>query len=560
MNRWLATLLVFCLLAAALAQDATPVPTLAVPTLLPAAMPEAPSRPSQSAIADISARGVFRVGVLYNNPPYSELTWQGELTGFDIELLREIAAGWGVEVAFSQVTRMNAIDALQRGDVHALASALLHYRGYEDEIEFTQRYLVGHQAVMARADSPLQAPDELAGVKAGVVIGTRAEMALGLWREHSGITPETRPFFTLDRAFAALRLGEIDALLAEEQSLLRVAGEELPHVRILDEPLLREPHAFAVRRHDAPLRQLLNRSIQHLAETQQIELLQREYFPDLARDADTIVVWQHVGEEVTPSQFAAEISAPAESTLTRLLEGEALRVAGLEADMPHVAALNRALVTEMARRWAVPVVESAVSADAVLQSLRQGEVDLVAGVKLDWQMAGGINFSMPYLLQGDRLMVPARSQVANFYDLRNRIVAVMLGDDKAWQRAQAWADSINITIRRFDTTLRGAAQTLLEHNNANAVFANSLQLVDHLNTNPGTLKLTERWYSHDYYAFALGYNDPDFRQLVNYTLQEVILDGSLARMTGGLLLGGDLPDFSITPGSSQFVGLNLASA
>ncbi|MYI41586.1 MAG: transporter substrate-binding domain-containing protein, partial [Chloroflexi bacterium] len=153
MNRWLATLLVFCLLAAALAQDATPVPTLAVPTLLPAAMPEAPSRPSQSAIADISARGVFRVGVLYNNPPYSELTWQGELTGFDIELLREIAAGWGVEVAFSQVTRMNAIDALQRGDVHALASALLHYRGYEDEIEFTQRYLVGHQAVMARADS-----------------------------------------------------------------------------------------------------------------------------------------------------------------------------------------------------------------------------------------------------------------------------------------------------------------------------------------------------------------------------------------------------------------------
>ena len=561
MKRWLACLLAFCLGAAALAQAATPVPTLAVPTLLPVARrPEAENRPEQSALADIIAEQVFRVGVLYNDPPYSELTWQGELAGFDIELLRAIAEAWGVEIAFVQVTRMNAIDALQAGDVHALASALLQYRGYENELEFTQHYLVGHQAILLRAESHLQAPSDLNGVKTGFVLGTRADAALGLWRERAGITPERRHFLTLDRAFAALMLGEIDALVAEEQSLVRVAGEEIQQARILDEPLLREPHAFAVRRHDAPLRQLLNRTIQHLAETQEIELLQREYFPDMPRNDDSVVVWQHVGDEVAPDRFSPEIRLPAQSTLARLQRSEPLRVAGLEADAAQVSALNRALVTEMARRWGVPVADSAVGAADGLQLLRQGRVDLVASLKLDWQLAKGSDFSMPYLLQGDRLMVPARSQFAGFYDLRNRIIAVMLGDDSAWQRAQAWADSINISIRRFDTTLRGAAQTLLEFNNANAVYANSLQLVDHLNANPDTLKLTERWYSRDYYAFALAENDPGFRQLVNYTLQELIRDGSLARMTGGLLLGDDLPDFGITPGSSQFAGFELASA
>ncbi len=561
MNRWLASLFILCLVIAAQAQDATPVPTLAVPTPLPVAYsPTAENPPVQSAIADIIAEQVFRVGVLYNDPPYSELTWQGELAGFDIELLRAIAEDWGVETAFVQVTRLNAIDALEAGEVHALASALLHYRGYENELEFTQHYLVGHQAVMVRADSQLQAPADLVGINTAVVMGTRAETALGLWRERIGSIPEVRQFLTLDRAFAALTLGDIDALVGEQQSLLRVAGEDMQLARVLDEPLLREPHAFAVRRHDAPLRQLLNRSIQRLAATQKIELLQREYFPDLPRDEGAVVVWQGVGEEASPAQFSPEIRAPAQSALFRLRESEPLRVAGMAVDVAPLTALNRALVAEMARRWGVTVVDSSASVEEGLQLLRQGAVDMVAGIKLDWEKANDIDFSMPYLLQGDRLMVPARSQIAGFYDLRNRIVAVMLGDDSAWQRAQAWADSINMTIRRFDTTLRGAAQTLLDFNNANAVYANSLLLVDHLNANPDTLKLTDRWYSRDYYAFALGYNDPDFRQLVNYTLQEMILDDSLARMTGGLLLGDDLPDFGIAPGSSQFAGLDLASS
>ncbi|MCY4147248.1 MAG: transporter substrate-binding domain-containing protein [Chloroflexi bacterium] len=561
MMRWLACIFAICLAAAAQTQDATPVPTLAVPTPLPAAFrPAVENPPSQSAIAEIIAEQVFRVGVLYNDPPYSEFTWQGELAGFDIDLLRMIAEAWGVEIAFVQVTRLNAVDALKAGEAHALASALLPYRGYENDIEFTQPYLVGHQAVMARADSPLQAASELAGVKTGVVIGTRAETALDLWRERTALNPDTRQFLTLDRAFAALMLGEIDALVDEEQSLLRIAGEDIELARLLDEPLLREPHAFAVRRHDAPLRQLLNRSIQQLAAKQSIELSKREYFPDLPRDESAILVWQGVGEELSPAQFSAEMPPPAQSTVVRLLESRPLRVAGIEGDAAQLTALNHALLAEMARRWGTTVADSSVSADAGLHMLRQGAVDLVAGVKLDWQTLNNVDFSMPYLLQGDRLMVPARSQIAGFYDLRNRIVAVMLGDDSAWQRAQAWADSINMTIRRFDTTLQGAARTLLDFNNANAVYANSLLLVEHLNANPDTLKLTERWYSRDYYAFALGHNDPDFRQLVNYTLQEMILDGSLARMTGELLLGGDLPDFGIAPGSSQFAGFDLSSA
>ena len=555
-------LLLFTLvwLAAASAQAPTPVPTLTVPTLVPRPKLEPePSRPAQSALADIRAAQVLRVGVLYNEPPYSALTLQGGLTGFDVELLRAIAELWGVELELKQVTRLNAADSLAQGEVQAVAAALLPYRDADPRVEFTQSYFFGRQAVMTRADSALESPAGLGGMRVGVVIGTRAEKALGIWRARSGIVPDARQYLTLDRAFAALTRGEVDALAGEQQALTRAAGDHAELARVLDEPLLVEPRAVAVRRGDAPMRNLLNRSIQRLAETQDIELLQREYFPEQALDAGDIIVWQYVGEEVGAAQFPGDIVYPQQSVVDRIRGGGALRVAGLNTDNARLNTLNRGLANQLAARWGVALDETPAGAEAGMRLLRSGAVDLVAGVKLDWRLADAVDFSQPYLLQGDRLLIPSRSSVAGFYDLRNRIVAVMPGDEDGWQRAQAWADSINIRIRRFDTTPSGAARTLLDFNNANAVYANSLALVEHLAANPNTLKLTERWYSHDYYAFALPYNDAEFRFLVDYTLQEMMLDGALERLSGDLLLGEGLPALAINPGGSVFAGINLTA-
>ena len=560
MRRWLLLLAVVCLSWTAAAQAPTPVPTLAVPTVVPAPpTPPPPSRPTQSAVADIVAGQALRVGVLYNQPPYSALTLQGGLAGFDVELLRAIAELWGVELELSQVTRFSALDALLRGQVHAVAAALPHTRDANTRVEFTQTYLRGRQVVMVQARAALQAPSELGGLAVGVVIGTRAETALALWTARSEVMPAARHFLTLDRAFAALTRGEIDALVGEEQALLRVAGEHAELTRLLDEPLLHEPRALALRRGDAPLRSLLNRSIQRLAQTQDIERLQREYFPERAWDEGDITVWHNVGEEVAPAQTATELAFPPQSLIDTMRSRGTVRVAGLDSGNARLDTLHRGLVAELAARWGVTIAETSAGAADGLQLLREGAVDLVAGVRLDWQNAADIDFSQPYLLQGDRLMIPARSSVAGFYDLRNRIVAVVIGDESGWQRAQTWADSINARIRRFDTTQSGAARTLLQFNNANAVYANSLDLVDHLTANPQTLKLTERWYSRDYYALALPYNDTDFRRLVDYTLQEMLLDGTLSRLSGDLLLGADMPAFAITPGDATYAGINLAA-
>ena len=549
-------------------QDNEPIPTLAVPTLVPApVLPTArDALPATSALANIQQSGVFRVGILYNAPPYGELTLRGELRGFDAELMRLIAETWGVELDFSQVTRQNALDSLNRGVIDAVVSAFVHYRHLDAELEFTQTYLTGRQSMMVLADSQFEALNALIHRPTGYVIGTRSERAIQLWEKRLGISLNLRYYLTLDQALTALTQGDIDGVIAEEQDLLRLSRRYVQSFRMLETPVLLEPHAIAVRRQDANMRNLLNRTIQYLAKAGQLERLFNEFFPGQEFPEDLVYLWGGIGESPNPAQFAAEIKYPPQYALPRVLGSGLLRVGGLveEAENRSVrelrlAMLNRGLVNAIAERWGVAVRLVPSTPEAAADLLRNGQVDLVVGVQPDWRSTNVMDFTAPYLLHGDRLMVPANSTVNGFHDLRGQWIGVMIGDDAAQDRAQAWADSINATVRFYRTLEGDAALTILEQDNADVIYANSLSLIPHLEASPNALRLTDRWYSRSYYALGVLHNDIDFRLLVDYTVQELIVDGTLKDLSATLILSDELPDFDIWPGDSSYAGLELAS-
>ena len=556
-------------LTGVLAQDRTPIPTLAVPTLAPIVGDRASPNglAIESAVTDIIRSGLLRVGVLYNEPPYSQFTSQGDLRGYDIDLLRLVAELWDAEIEFIQVTRENALAKLNRADVDVVASAFVHYRDLDDRLEFSQTYWMGQQVMMVGADSPFNAPIELISELIGYVIGTRTEKALSLWSESLDASLSLQRYWNLDRALAALDRGEIKGLFAEEQALLRLTAEYADRFRILDEAVVREPRALAIRRHDIALRHLLSHSIQLLAEDGSLQRLNQDYFPENDGLAFAVTLWDGVGESVDPTRYAGELRYPARFIVPRLSSAGVLRVGGIEsgaqassAGQEQLAALNAALVREFGNRWGVTIEVVGSTAEEAASLLSEGEVDIVAGVKPDWRLVPSMDFSTPYLLHGDRLMTPANAQIRGFNDLRGRIIGVIIGDEGAQERAQAWADSINASVRFFRTTEAGADNTLLEFNNAHAIYADSLLLVAHLQASPRALRLTERWYSRSYYAFGLPYNDLDFRLLVDYTIQELVRDGTLQRLSGALLLSDELPDFEIRPGAAAYAGFSLAAS
>lgn len=548
-------------------QGSETVPTLVSPTLVPtAALASVDSLLTESAVASIQQTGVLRVGILYNDPPYGELSLRGEIRGYDADLVRLIAETWDVEVEFVQVTRQNAVDMLNLGRVDVLLSALIHHRLYDTKVEFSQTYLLGKQSMMVLADNDAAAPTALINRPIGFVLGTRSEQALLQWEKRFGLPLNKVFYLTLDRAFVALAQGEIAGIVGEDQQLLNVSRNDPDLIKILDEPIGLEPHAIAVRRQDVNMRNLLNYTLQFLADDGQLEVLFSEYFPGQDFPADIIYLWDGLDDDPNPVQFATDVPYPPQYVMGRVLDAGLLRVAGLT-DLPEGATesdirldnLNRGLINEMAQRWGVSVEFVPSTPEMGVDLVRSGQADMVIGILPHWRFADAVDFTTPYLLHGDRLMVPSRSNIEGFNELRGQWIAVMIGDDTAQQRAQDWADSINATVNFYQTLESDAALTILEQDNADVIYANSLSLIPHLEASPDALRLTDRWYSRSYYGIGVPRNDIDFRLLVDYTIQEMIVDGILEQLSSSLILSDELPQFDIWPGDASYFGVSVSS-
>ncbi|MCA9915333.1 MAG: transporter substrate-binding domain-containing protein, partial [Anaerolineae bacterium] len=239
-----------------------PIPTLIPPTLVPTPQVAGDDGlPSQSAVTRIQERGVLRVGILYNEPPYGELTIRGEVAGYDADVARALADAWGVEIEFVQVTRQNRIEMLRSGEVDLLLAAMIHERELDPFVEFSQTYRVGHQSVMVGADDESPLLINLANKRIGYVVATPAEVAINAWQQRSGIPLQLQSYLTLDEAYSALFADQVDAVVAREERLLRVAAAAPDAIRILDEPVAEEPYAIALLRQDVPLRNLVNQTL-----------------------------------------------------------------------------------------------------------------------------------------------------------------------------------------------------------------------------------------------------------------------------------------------------------
>jgi polar amino acid transport system substrate-binding protein len=509
--------------------------------------------------------------MLYNEPPFGEFNIRGEESGFDADLARAIAEAWGVQVEFQQVTRQTGIDMVTSGAIDLLLAAQPHLRDLDSRVEFSQSYYPAVEALVVRQGDGATVLGHMAERKVGVVLGTRAESAVDNWLSHADYRFEVLRYLTLDQALAALNNHENDGVVDNRVQLARVIKPE--EQRFVDVPVQPEPYAIAMRRQDVNLRNLVNKTLQYLFVTGKLNEIHQTNFDGASYPGSSFVVWSNVGTDAPkPDQFPADVPFTPQYVVPRIQSETTLRVAGLvdlPADAPEsqqrLDAVNRALVNTMAMRWQVTVVpvEGGNPADLV----SSGAADLAVGLEPDWNLANQVDFSSYYLMHGRRLMVRTTDNFGGFADLRGKFIGIFADDLGAREAVDAEADRLNAVIDDFFTILReqDAGFTLLVDNNAHVVFGDSLKLIPNVEANPNDLKLTTNsdgtaiWYSRQFISMAVPRNDIDFRLLVEYTLQELTRDGSLATILQPVMSPQDMPVLDIWPGSSVYLGYDLVA-
>ncbi len=553
-------------------QTNDPVPTLVPPTLMPA--PDAgvnDALASESGLARIQRDGTLRVGTLFNAPPFGLLNIRGDVAGFDADLARSMGDAWGVDVEFVQVTRQTALDMLNAGEVDLLAAAQIRTRQRDLQVEFSQTYYRGSQAVMVRQDDGATVLGHMADRILGVVIGSASEVAVAEWQARTGINATVQTYFTLEQGLAALVNSEIDGLVGSRYQLRALLQPGV--VRMVEEPLALEPYAITMRRQDVNLRNLVNRTLQYLAQNGRMNEIYGSNFPGSTYPAGLIAEWPDLGDDAPrPDQLGSDIAYPDFYVVPRLQDGQALRVAGMQniaTDAPEseqrLQVLNRSLVERLAARWGVPVEFLPDSADNALELVASGQADLAVGVQAQWAWSDRVDFSSPYLLHGDRLMVKSNSNIESFNELRGgRWVGVFATEPGSADRVNALAESINSAVNIY-TMLReqDVPFYILEDQNADVAFGDSLKLIPHLENYPDDFRIATRcpncdpWYSREYVGLALPRNDLDFRLLVEYTLQELAHDGTLQQLLQPVMLPDETLTIDVLSGPTEYRGFNL---
>src|ERR671927_802027 len=121
-------------------------------------------------------RGTVRVASVGDLKPYTFADGQGNFTGFDVELFKDVAHRAGVDkVVFTGQDFSAILPAVANGqfDVGVAAIGITDKR--KETVDFSNGYLAGYLTVITTKTSGVKDADSLNGKRLGVVQGTLQE-------------------------------------------------------------------------------------------------------------------------------------------------------------------------------------------------------------------------------------------------------------------------------------------------------------------------------------------------------------------------------------------------
>lgn len=201
-------------------------------------------------LAKINRSGRLVAGVKFDARPFGFLDTDGQIKGYDIDLIREIARRLSRDLKrrtplkpeFQQVLSSTRIIGLNLGKLDLVAATMTITPERETLIDFTDPYYTARQAVLVPMASPVQSIRDLHHSTIFYVIGATSERTIHL------ALPQARfkGFKSAVEAFTALRGQRADAFTSDD-TILYGLMEGHCDFRLLPERLSSEPYGLGIR-------------------------------------------------------------------------------------------------------------------------------------------------------------------------------------------------------------------------------------------------------------------------------------------------------------------------
>ncbi len=217
-------------------------------------------------------------------PPFYYLDDEGELTGFNVDLMRVICDELSVECSIRTVSWSRLLPSLKEGEADAVIASIRISEQILRKVDFTDSYYHTPARFVALKSNPTKAitPESISGKKIGAIEGSAHEVYLGDFFTQSAVVA----YGSMDEAKAALRQGKVDFLFGDGVSLMfwlnGTLSESCCEFRggpFTESRYFGEGIGIAVRKGNRKLRDVLNYGLQLARAEGRFEELYLRYFP-----------------------------------------------------------------------------------------------------------------------------------------------------------------------------------------------------------------------------------------------------------------------------------------
>ena len=208
-------------------------------------------------------------------PPFEFVDDDGNLAGFDIELMEAIAEEAGFEYEFVNTRWDGIFVALASGEFDAVISAATITEERKETVDFSDPYFNAGQMIFVRADTTdISGPGDLDGKSVGVQLGTTGDIYLS---EETGA--EVLRYDENTLAFQALANGDVDAAMADGPTGIDIvqANPEMG-LKAVDGVFTDEEYGIAVTKERQDLLEAINEGLAAVKESGKYDEINDKYF------------------------------------------------------------------------------------------------------------------------------------------------------------------------------------------------------------------------------------------------------------------------------------------
>lgn len=239
----------------------------------------ADSKDSAATFEEKKEGDTFTVGFDQDFPPMGFVGDDGEYTGFDLELAKEVCERNGWEFNPEPIAWDSKDALLKSGEIDCIWNGFT-MNGREDAYTWTEPYVDNSQVVVVKEDSDIKSLEDLAGK----VVDVQADSsALATLQDEEGQADLAATFGSLDQvaeyntAFMNLEAGAADAVAMD----IGVANYQIESrgggFRILDDQLSTEQYAVGFKLGNEALRDQVQKTLDEMVEDGTLQKIAEKY-------------------------------------------------------------------------------------------------------------------------------------------------------------------------------------------------------------------------------------------------------------------------------------------